>query len=111
MYYEGVLHPLRHLKCQNRSDVIRDVTWSRLVSLVVMVSISIFTLAMYYGLAGITDVFLFSSLLLFRNWKVAYQVLQSFDLHPDFRILSAVLAVPAIGSGRRRRLCIALKEM
>jgi hypothetical protein len=57
-------------------------------------SLGILPLAMIYSLSSRTDVILLFSLVLFRNWKAAYRILQLYDLHPDFRTLRAVLIVP-----------------
>lgn len=59
-------------------------------------SVGILPLAMVYGLASTTDFILLFSLVFFRNWKAAYSILQFYSLHIDFRILSAILIVPAV---------------
>jgi hypothetical protein len=57
-------------------------------------SLGILPLAMIYNFLSRTDIILLFSLVLFRNWKAAYRILQFYNLHLDFRILRAVLIIP-----------------
>jgi hypothetical protein len=57
-------------------------------------SLGILPLVMIYSFSSRTDIILLFSLVLFRNWKAAYRILQFYDLHLDFRILRAVLIIP-----------------
>ncbi len=61
------------------------MSWLRYLSLGLM------PLAVGCGLVSRADVVLLFSLILFRNWKAAYRILQSYDLHPDIRILGGIV--------------------
>jgi hypothetical protein len=69
---------------------------SSCLSWLTYISLGLLPLAMVCDLASKTDVVLLFSLTLFRNWKSAFRILQSYNLQPFFRIAKGAAVAFAI---------------